>query len=264
MVPEIYEEQVLPCQGAQKLGTMLFIHGFSETYMAAFCAPALAQFFDYYAINLPGHGDGENKIGHFDSSLEEYAQYVVDYIKKRDLRNLTLVGHSLGGGTVIAAEEAAREYLSNLIVINPMARTILQVPNLKKILLPNTLEEYFETAGQVYYNAEALKEIPGIVEICTQGLNHQLERRGYFSALFDAVSSPETISIVEGALKNIKTRTLYVFGRHDRIIPMENLESEVSRNPVIQTKVFENSGHCPHNEEAAAFVECVAHFVTQQ
>jgi triacylglycerol lipase len=264
MVPKIYEEQVLPCTGDQKLGTMLFIHGFSETYMAAFCAPALAQFFDYYAINLPGHGDNENKIARFDSNIKEYAQYVVDYIKKRNLRSLTLVGHSLGGGTVIVAEAAAREYLANLIVIDPLARTIQQVPNLKNLLLPNTLEEYFASAAQVYYNAEALKEIPGIVEICTQGLNHQLERREYLSGLFDSLLLPETINTVEQALKNIKTRTLYVFGRHDNIIPMGNLESEVSRNPAIQTKVFENSGHCPHNEEAAAFVESVAHFVMQK
>jgi triacylglycerol lipase len=264
MVPKIYEEQIIPCQSAQKLGTMLFIHGFSETYQAAVCAPALAQFFDYYAINLPGHGDGENKIAHFDSNLEEYAQYIVDYIKKKDLRNLTLAGHSLGGGVVIMAEEAAREYLSNLILINPLARTILQVPNLKEILLPNTLEEYFETANFAYYDGEALKNYPGIIDICTQSLNHQLERREYFSELFDALNSPDVIGLVEQALKNIKTRTLYVFGRHDRIIPMENLESEVLRNPAIQTKVFEKSGHCPHNEEAAAFIEYVAHFVTQK
>lgn len=264
MVPKIYEEQFLPCTGAQKLGTMLFIHGFSETYMAAVCAPALAQFFDYYAINLPGHGDGENKIAHFDSSIKEYAQYVVDYIKKKNLRNLTLVGHSLGGGTVIVAEEGAREYLANLIAIDPLARTILQVPNIKKTLLPNTLEEYFATAAQVYYNAEALKAIPGIVEICTQGLKHQLERREYLSELFDSITSNETIETVEQALKNVKTRTLYVIGRHDNIVPMGNLEAEVTRNPAIQVKVFENSGHCPHNEEAAAFIESVAHFVMQK
>ena len=264
MVPNIYEEQVLPCQGAQKRGTMLFIHGFSETYQANIIAPSLAQFFDYYAINLPGHGDNENKIAHFDSSLNEYAQYVAGYIKKRDLRNLTLAGHSLGGGVVLAAESMVRDYLANIIVINPLARTLTGVTDIKKILLPNTLEEYFETAKQVYYNAEALKAVPNIVEICTQGLNHQLERREYLSELFDALTSPETINQVEQALQNLKTRTLYVFGRHDRIVPMGNLEAEVSRNPIVQTKVCENAGHCPHNEEPQAFIEGVIDFVQRQ
>jgi pimeloyl-ACP methyl ester carboxylesterase len=264
MVPKIYEEQILPCTGAQKLGTMLFIHGFSETYLSAVCAPYLAQFFDYYAINLPGHGDGENKIAHFDSNIKEYAQYVVDYVKEKNLRNLTLVGHSLGGGTVIVAEEGAREYLANLIVINPAARTLTQVPNIKKLLLPDTMEEYLKVAEYAYYDMEKLKNYPGFTDIAKHSLAHQLERREYLSELFDVLASSETISLIEQALKNIKTRTLYVFGRHDRIVPMENLESEVKRNPVIQTKVFENSGHCPHNEEAEGYIGSVVQFVMQQ
>jgi pimeloyl-ACP methyl ester carboxylesterase len=264
MVPKIYEEQILPCTGAQKLGTMLFIHGFSETYLSAVCAPYLAQFFDYYAINLPGHGDGENKIAHFDSNINEYAQYVVDYIKKKNLRNLTLVGHSLGGGTVIVAEEAAREYLANLIVINPVAGTITQVPNIKKLLLPDTMEEYLEVCEYAYHDMEKLKNYPGFVDICKQSLAHQIERREYLSGLFDSIASPEAVAVVERARANIKTRTLYVFGRYDRIVPMGNLESEVKSNPAIQTKVFEISGHCPHNEEAEGYIGAVVQFVTQQ
>ncbi|MDR2029533.1 MAG: alpha/beta hydrolase, partial [Treponema sp.] len=103
-----FEEQFIPCTG-KKIGTFLFIHGFGGSYHDNFSAVMLARHFDYYAINLPGHGDTD--IPCFDSGLEGYADYVVSYIRERGLRNLVLAGHSLGGAVVSVAEGKARDCL---------------------------------------------------------------------------------------------------------------------------------------------------------
>ncbi len=43
---------------------------------------------------LPGLGDGDDPTGH---SLDDVADFLVDLVEARDLRDVTLVGHSWGG-----------------------------------------------------------------------------------------------------------------------------------------------------------------------
>ena len=46
---------------------------------------------------------------------------------------------------------------------------------------------------------------------------------------------------------------LLVWGRHDRQISISNFNELSQKIPNVQTTVFENSGHLPHEEEPEAF-----------
>ncbi|MDR0568823.1 MAG: alpha/beta hydrolase [Spirochaetaceae bacterium] len=252
----LYEEQILPCSGQEKLGSLLFIHGLGGSYRDNSSAGALSKYFDYYAINLPGHGEAD--IPRFDASLEEYAYYTAEYIKERNLQNLILMGHSLGGGVVCIAENLVRNHLAGLILVNPIARSICGVPGLKKILFPTVLEEVFELCRFAYYDFDRMKRAEGFRQACEASLAVQLRKEPYLLGLYDAASSEETIALVEAAQRRLETKTLYMFGRHDRMVPMsENVQPP---NPRIEFCVFEYSGHCPHNEEPQRFVEQIRGF----
>ncbi|MDR2481117.1 MAG: alpha/beta hydrolase [Spirochaetaceae bacterium] len=261
MIPSIYEKQFLPCAGLEKLGTILFLHGFGGTYQDNFSAAALTRHFDYHAINLPGHGDNANKITRFDSSLYEYAQYIINYIERSDMRDLTLIGHSLGGAVAGVAESKIRGRLSNLILINPLSQSITGVPGLEKIFFPDTIDEVYDLCRYAYHNFDAEKMPPSFNEACQKTLCFQLDRREYLYGLYKMLVSPETIELAEESIKNLKTRTLYIMGQYDRIVPITRPRQLISGNKNIEEHIFEYSGHCPHNEESESFAACIEDFV---
>jgi pimeloyl-ACP methyl ester carboxylesterase len=256
-----YEDEVLPCAGGAKRGSFLFLHGFTGTYADNFSARGLSRSFDYYALNLPGHRSVKEE--RFCGGLEDYAAYVAGYIERKDLRGLTLSGHSMGGAVAALVEERARGRLSSLILINPLARSIKGVSGLEKILFPRTLDDVFALCRYAYHDFESMKEADGFKDACLKTLEFQLERRIYFRGLYEAMTAEETIAAVEAAVRAVQTKTLYITGRHDKIVPNEAGEMPpcAAENKYITPLVFENSGHCPHNEESAAFIRRVLDFV---
>jgi pimeloyl-ACP methyl ester carboxylesterase len=262
MLPGSYEEQFLPCSGGEKLGTILYIHGFGGSYRDNFSAAGLAKYFDYYAINLPGHGEDNPPV--FDSSLDEYAQYAAAYIKERNLRDVILMGHSLGGGVVSVAENKIRERLFALILVNPISRKIFDAPEISKVLFPETLEDVYELCRFAYHDFDSMKDAPGFSKACKETLAVQLGKKAYLRGLFDEINSEKTISLLEQSVRNITTAALYMLGRHDRIVPEHGAHRPGLSNPHIEYFVFEKSGHCPQNEESRLFVEQVAAFIRKK
>jgi len=61
-----------------------------------------------YAVDLPGHG--MNRADRAKVTLDSYVNSVAEFIERRDLKNVVLAGHSLGGLTIpgVAAKIPAR------------------------------------------------------------------------------------------------------------------------------------------------------------
>jgi triacylglycerol lipase len=265
-IMEPFEDQFLSCTG-EKLGTFLYIHGFGGSYYDNLSAAILAKRFDYYAVNLPGHGSMD--IPRFDSSLEGYADYVASYIRERGFKDLILAGHSLGGAVVSLVEGKVRDRLSALVLINPLARSICEMPeasslDLKRVLLPSTLEDVFDLCRYAYYRYDGMNSAPGFKEVCRKTLAVQLKKKTYLEGLFNVTNTEEAIAALEDAQRRFATRTLYLLGRHDRIVPADAARKSVPNNPLIEFAWLENSGHCPQNEEPLEFVRLVTAFVKRE
>jgi pimeloyl-ACP methyl ester carboxylesterase len=72
---------------------------------------------DSEAISLPGHPDGEPC-----NSIEEYVDWLRDYIHKKDYCDVVLVGHSLGGGIALLYALKYGSELKGLVLIGTGAR----------------------------------------------------------------------------------------------------------------------------------------------
>src|SRR5260370_34383060 len=80
--------------------TFVLVHG---AWHGAWCWAAVISQLEKlgdraYAVDLPGHG-----MNHADRSkvtLDSYVDSVVDFIERRNLNNVVLAGHSLGGLTI--------------------------------------------------------------------------------------------------------------------------------------------------------------------
>jgi pimeloyl-ACP methyl ester carboxylesterase len=80
-------------------------------------APLLAQKFTVYAIDLPGHGHSPiERAAAFD---EPYLrQGVIGFIEKLDLRDVTLVGESIGGVLALTVAAAIPQRVKRVYALN--------------------------------------------------------------------------------------------------------------------------------------------------
>jgi pimeloyl-ACP methyl ester carboxylesterase len=81
-------------------------------------AAQLSRSFTVYAIDLPGHGYSSIER---DASFEEpyFRKAVIDFIERLDLKDVTLVGESIGGALALTVAAEVPEKIARVVSINP-------------------------------------------------------------------------------------------------------------------------------------------------
>jgi pimeloyl-ACP methyl ester carboxylesterase len=104
------EDKKSPC-------TFVLIHGFlANTFSFRKLFPLLKEKYDTYAIDLPGFGKSK-KSDRFHYSYQNYSQLLIEFIHQLELKNVILVGHSMGGQISLYTAKQAPELINRLILI---------------------------------------------------------------------------------------------------------------------------------------------------
>ncbi len=98
--------------------TLLFVHGLGS-YAPAWKKNIESLKTDYrcIAIDLPGYGYSSK--GDYPGHMPFYADVIAKLIRKLELGNVTLVGHSMGGQIAITAALAHPDLVSGLVLVSP-------------------------------------------------------------------------------------------------------------------------------------------------
>jgi pimeloyl-ACP methyl ester carboxylesterase len=79
--------------------------------------PALGRHYQVYALDLPGHGQSSILETEYTEVL--FRESVSEFITKLDLRDVTLVGESIGGVLALTVSAKLPERVSRAIALNP-------------------------------------------------------------------------------------------------------------------------------------------------
>jgi triacylglycerol lipase len=119
-----FDFKFIPAKKAKK-GTILFIHGFCVDYTYFVCDNEVAENYDYYALNLPGHGS-KNKVEATKQAMKSsfnfdyMSDYVIKFIEEMKLDKINLIGHSMGGAIASLVAIKIPEKINKLVLISPM------------------------------------------------------------------------------------------------------------------------------------------------
>jgi pimeloyl-ACP methyl ester carboxylesterase len=80
--------------------------------------PVLAERYRTIAIDLPGHGDATDD--RTDWNVAAYGDDVAGFIDALDLRNVVLVGHSMGGPVSLRAAAVAGERVRGIVAVDTL------------------------------------------------------------------------------------------------------------------------------------------------
>lgn len=252
---------------------VLLLHGFGAcAYTWRFLAPALAA--EHRVINLELKGFGlSDKPRDGKYAVSDQADLVAAFIRGRDLRDLVVMGHSMGGGVALLTYFQVREdnpaRIRRLVLIDsagypqklPWFIRLAKVPGLNA-LAAKLLSPRFAAAmvlRKCYYDNDKITEeqidtyayygsLPGAPEAVAQTARQLLLEEGEMAAL---IARYRTISVP----------VLLIWGAEDEVVPLE-VGKRFNRDiPDSELVVIPRCGHIPLEEEPRATARNVVEFL---
>lgn len=228
---------------------LLFLHGWrssKEIWQEVMKSLQLTAYsLQLYAIDLPGFG--ASFVPQKPMKVGDYAEIVKGFIKKLDLKNVIIIGHSFGGriGIKLAAEHP--ELIKKLVLVDSAG-----------FVTPGAKRTAFRTMAKIVK--------PFFMLPMTQGLRRKIYQ---FIGAEDYVATPElketflrTINedLTED-MKKIFCPTLIIAGENDADTPVEFGERMHSIIPNSKFIILPNAGHFSFLDKPEEFVKILTDFI---
>ena len=232
---------------------VVFIHGygFDSSYHNFFAN--LDNDYNYYAIELPGHGVTPLKK---ESDLKPhiYAKMIISLLKELNLKQIYLIGHSMGGGIAMMVASQMKDVIKKLVLVCPM--NSFGTTNIKDFLFnfnPRTHKQAEKFYDIVLHNKQWLNDEWSEI-IIDQMLKINNEHHKELKILKNNMISPTNILNLLKAESKLKIPTLLMVGKYDKCInpitTISNLKLKIDNLRIIK---FNESGHIPMFEELGKY-----------
>jgi pimeloyl-ACP methyl ester carboxylesterase len=257
-----------PSEGAP---VVLLVHGMagsSATWKAI--APGLCREHTVIAPDLMGHG-ASDKPRH-DYSLGAFASGLRDLMVALRVPSATVVGQSLGGGIAMQFAYQYPERCERLVLVcsgglgddvSWLLRA-LTIPG-AEYLMPLLFPSFVRDAGDAVrrrLSSFGLRA-PRVEEEWQSyaSLTDPATRQAFVKTLRAVIDlGGQSVSAHDRLYLADLMPTLIVWGEHDRIIPVSHAHAAHEAMPGSELVLFERSGHFPHVEEPARFLDVLEDF----
>jgi pimeloyl-ACP methyl ester carboxylesterase len=241
--------------------TLILIHGLagSSQHWQPVIAP-LARHYHVIALDQIGFGRSDKPL--IDYRAQTFMDFLDAFMRTRNLSRATVVGNSLGGwvAALLAIEHPDR--VARLVLVDSAGTSGLADylgPKLLTALRQSTIDDaktlnplLFAEVGNL--NSEA--------QLRQSFTNRVSAGDGYtVGKVVDAIERRE--DLLDKHLGEIKMPTLLIWGRQDRIIPLQLGESMQRAIPGAKLVVLDHCGHAPQLECSKAFETALENFLTQ-
>ena len=205
---------------------LIFIHGLGS-YLKAWerNIPELKKHFRCVAIDLPGYGKSSKQI--HNGNVSFYLEILYEFITKLKLKNVSLVGHSMGG-QIAASYVLENPYqISNLVLVATAGFEIFteeEVELIKKIVSPEIIFNTSDHQIRLNYQINFCK-MPDEAESMIAdriAVKNDDEFFNHCTVVFNSLMGLLTVPVFS-RLNEIKIPTLIIFGKDDSLIPNKSI-----------------------------------------
>jgi len=255
--------------------TLLFIHGLANYALVwKKNIDHLKQYYRCIAIDLPGNGLSDKNPHPF--SIKFFAESVYNFINALKLKNVTIVGHSMGGQVAMATIIKYPQCTASMVLCAPAG--FEEFTSMDKTLYRNAMHllEYISTdennlrktieSSFYHYNAQGEGMIKELVVLM------KTYDPGYYRKMVEACIKGMLDEPVNDKLNLIAKPTLVIFGSKDALIPnkllhhttTEKLAGEaVKKMPNATLKMLPDCGHFVQWEKADEVNKYIVSFLGQ-
>jgi len=233
-------------QAGEGQKTLLFLHGWrsSATAWSEIIKTLDNKDFLIYALDLPGFGG--SAMPRASMTVDDYAQIVKEFIEKKGLKSIVLVGHSFGGRIAIKLLANYPHLVEKLVLVDSAGVIMKQnktniIRAIAKIVKPFFKPNFMQKARRKIYEslgAQDYLETPELKQTFVNVLNEDL------TPYLGKISQP----------------TLIIWGANDEDTPMEI--EKIMHQKIINSQeiILENAGHFSFIDQPTKFSEAVVVF----
>jgi len=233
-------------------------------------APELSKNNRVIAIDLMGFGKSDKPADRSLYTIEYQAKLVVQFIKQKNLKNVTLVGHSYGGGvTMLTAVMLLKDEgtIGKIIMIGGIAYKmpipdfikLLVMPFLSKLALVFIPKKYLirHMLEVVYYDSNKIEQA------FIDAYARPMDKRSAQSALVYTARliMPDNLDDYTSQYNDITVPALMIWGDMDVVVPIATGKRLSQDLPSARLEVFNNCGHVPQEEEPEKTLALISRFL---
>lgn len=210
-------------------------------------ARALQPSFRLIAVDFPGFGESEKPSpNRFPYSVEAFSEAIADLFAGLQLPGAHLLGHGLGGAVALHLAVQHPELVKRLALIAPLIRPPLQYKALLAPVVGGLLLR--QLLGRTWFGNIYRERInPEIATAQLDEYYESLSMPASRAALLATLRSCQDPRSIIATSRRVRPPTLIVWGRNDRLFPVEGGRFLSREMPQAGLEILE-SGHAPHEE----------------
>jgi len=225
---------------------LIFLHGWGGCWQSWYpILERLKNDFNLYAPDLPGFGDQPIPMPYF---LENYVDFVVDFIIKNKIENPILIGHSFGGAIISKIAADKRLPLSKIILVDaaPIRHPYTSLQKIKFKLI-NSLKKIVPFTQDIYYKI------------------FKLQNSDYAALKGNPILQQTFKNVIQqdltDELPKIDLPTLIIWGKNDISTPLSDGITIQKLIPNSILKVFNDTSHFSYLDDQQQFVTEITNFI---
>lgn len=199
------------------------------------------------AIDLPGHGAGAGK-----KTIDEYVEEVKKFCHEKGLKNIVMVGHSMGGAIVQKLALDHPEYLKAVVLVSTGAKLRVAPPIFETI--KKNYAQATELIAEYIFSNKASSETKLKVIEEMRNVNPDV--------VYGDFEACDKFNIMD-RLKEIKVPTLIICGLEDKLTPVKYSEYLKNNIPYSKLEIIADAGHMVMLEKPKEFNEKLGRFVQE-
>jgi pimeloyl-ACP methyl ester carboxylesterase len=254
---------------------LLLVHGIgnnAQTWASAI-GPLSANH-TVIAPDLLGHGASDKPRG--DYSIAGYANGMRDLLSVLDIEQVTVVGHSLGGGVALQFAYQFPERCQRIVLVGSGGLGPELSAGLRAATLPGAELVLTGLAGASGVLRAGFKAVEGVGRVAgwkqardlaeageaLLALRDVEARRAFLRTLRSVVDARgQAVTAVDRLYLANAIPMLVIWGSRDPIVPISHADTVRALVPTARVEVFEGAGHWPHIDDPDRFCRVVTDFL---
>ena len=247
---------------------LVFIHGFGASIFSwRKNLEPLSTYHRVCAPDLPGFGYSDKPLD-ADYSIDAYADFMIQFMDRLKIEKAVLVGHSLGGGIALLTSLKYPDRVLALVLLDAEAYPITPPLMLKVAKLPGIRSVVHRAIGEWVVRVSLQRSFhdPSLITepLIKEYYRPFLTENGKAAPIrvLQAMDF-EKLQELPGRYRNIKKKTLIIWGREDQISGIHLARKLKKDLPNSRLRIIPECGHLVQEEKPEVVNRAIIRFANR-
>lgn len=189
------------------------------------------------------------------TTVKQFAEYLLSFLEFKNLKNIVLLGNSLGGHIGLVFTKNYPEYVKGLVLTGSSG------------LYENSMGESYPKRGNYDYIKQKSEEVFYDPKVATKEIVDEV-----FETVNDRNKLIKTLAIAKSAIRhnmaqdlpNMHTNICLIWGKNDEVTPPNVADEFHTLLPKSNLFWIDKCGHAPMMEHPDQFNQILAGWMTQE